>query len=297
MGSAPLPFEPEASSSPSLGGRASKGLDTPFEGTLGGGIGAVSALAAAEPGRAAGATPESDDVQEAAATDASALSTSEATSAATPIPGVRRLDGLLDELEAPGVRRGLPTPESPTAWQLAAVRGRLTELSSGRDAAALTAVARLIFEAQRSEEPVAWVARADSSFYPPDLAECGIDLAALAVVRAQRTLDGAKAVDHLLRSGAFGLIVLDLGPGAWLALPVQSRLVGLSKHHDTAVVCLTEKAERDASIGSLVSLRAHARRGERLGDRYRCRVEALKDKRRGPGWSFGEICRGPEGLT
>src|SRR5438045_2881081 len=49
-----------------------------------------------------------------------------------------------------------------------------------------------------------------------------------------------------------------------LAIPlttqIQGRLVTLAQTHDAAVVCLTEKTEDTASLGSLVSLRAQALR-------------------------------------
>ena len=65
--------------------------------------------------------------------------------------------------------------------------------------------------------------------------------------------------------------------------------------HDAAIVCLTEKAADAASLGSLVSLRVEALR-QRADDGFRCTVRALKDKRRGPGWSGSEVLRGPAGL-
>jgi hypothetical protein len=59
------------------------------------------------------------------------------------------------------------------------------------------------------------------------------------------------------------------------------------------VVCLTEKAAHEDSLGSLVSLRGEVRR-RRLdaGTGYAYRVRALKDKRRGPGWVVQEQRRG-----
>ena len=99
-----------------------------------------------------------------------------------------------------------------------------------------------------------------------------------------------------MRSGAFGLMVVDLGERAALPLRAQTRLVGLAKKHDTALLCITKKDDDRPSLGSLVSCRAEAARTKRLGERYRCEVRILKDKRRGPGWSHTEVCRGPAGL-
>jgi RecA/RadA recombinase len=37
-----------------------------------------------------------------------------------------------------------------------------------------------------------------------------VDLAALVVVRAESTIKAARAADHLLRSGGFALVILDM---------------------------------------------------------------------------------------
>jgi hypothetical protein len=74
----------------------------------------------------------------------------------------------------------------------------------------------------------------------------------------------------------------------------QGRLVTLAQAHDAAVVCLTEKSADSASIGSLVSLRVEALRGGRDG--MEISLRALKDKRRGPGWTRTTKVRGPAGM-
>jgi recombination protein RecA len=200
------------------------------------------------------------------------------------------------DLGSRGVRRGLSAPGAPMEWRLSAFSGRFGELSGDRSGAPLTLVFRLVREAQKQAEPVAWVGRWESTFFPPDVADAGVDLAALPVVRAPDALAAARAADLLLRSGAFGLLVLDVGPGASLPLPAQTRLVGLAKQYETALVCLTEKANDRPSLGSLVSLRAHAARTRQERDRFHCEVRVIKDKRRGPGWKHAEVCHGPDGL-
>jgi recombination protein RecA len=177
--------------------------------------------------------------------------------------------------------------------RLADLAGRVVQISGAADSAALTAAAGLVLEAQRAAEPVAWIARG-APFFPPDLDEAGVDLEALAVVLAPGPIAPAlRAADHLLRAGAFGLLVLDLGAAHGLPLPAQTRLAGLAQRHASALLCLTEAAR---SLGSLVSLHLVARR-LRLGDgRFGVLLRAAKDKRRGPGWSALEVCRGPAGL-
>jgi len=202
----------------------------------------------------------------------------------------------LDELRA---RRGgvIATSDAPAParWTRAQLSGRLVEVSGIGAVASLTAAVGLVLEAQCDGDPVAWIALPTSTFYPPDLADQGVDLDALIVVRAPAIDHAGRAADRLLRCGAFGLVIVDLGSDAELPMPLQGRLVGLAQRHDAALVCLTEKSNDAASIGSMVSLRAEARRA-RDGDRFRVTVRALKDKQRGPGWEQDDTAAGPAGL-
>lgn len=183
------------------------------------------------------------------------------------------------------------------AWALPAVAGRLVEISRSPAGTPLTLAFQLLLDAQRRGEPVAWIGRRETSFYPPDAADAGADLSALPVVWAKNVVAMAKAADLLVRSGAFGLVLVDLGIEPALPAHASSRLAGLAKQHGTAIVCLTDKDARRPSLGPLVSLRVHADRRV-LGDtgRYRCEASAIKDKRGKPGWTIAEVCRGPDGL-
>jgi recombination protein RecA len=182
-------------------------------------------------------------------------------------------------------------------WGLEIMRGRVVELSGAHDAAGLTTAAELVLETQRAGEPVAWVALGDTLFYPQDLADNGIDLAALAVIRVPAPVAAVRAAEQLLRSGGFGLVVLDFGGGGDVAIPMGhlGRLGTLAQTHEAAVLCIT-KSKRDApSLGSLISLRAEAiRRFGPDGD-HTVAIRVLKDKRRGPGRHHELRRRGPSG--
>ena len=68
-------------------------------------------------------------------------------------------------------------------------------------------------------------------------------------------------------------------------LPLGRRRAGCPEQaiaHGALVLCLTIKTERQPSLGSLVTVRGQARRVRRGDGEYACRVEVLKDKRRGP---------------
>ncbi len=202
-------------------------------------------------------------------------------------------------------RRGWATTSGAApAWTRERLAGRLTEISATGGAAPLTLAFGLVLDAQRQGETVAWVGRQGSSFFPPDAAAGGVDLDALAVVRVPDEAAVARCADRLLRSGAFGLVVLDLGARPRVPPAVLTRLARLAERHDTALVCLTRKARERASLGALVSVRAQARRkrgrgrggGSKSESGYRCEAQILKDKGRAAGWTHAEDCLGPPGL-
>ena len=71
------------------------------------------------------------------------------------------------------------TPSSLTvlpAWQLSDLTGRLVEVSGQRSTAHLTAAFGLVLEAQLCGDRAAWVTLAHSAFFPPDVADGGIDV-------------------------------------------------------------------------------------------------------------------------
>ncbi len=181
-------------------------------------------------------------------------------------------------------------------WSLDNLRGVLSELSSEHGGARLTLAFEVVKQAQHQGEPVAWVTITDTAFFPPDVAASGIDLAALPVVRLKKADTLARGAEQLLRSGAFGLLVVDLPSGVELSTPMQSRLLGLCQKHHTALLCLTEKPRHTPSLGSLVALRAHAERRRLTHRQFECRAVAEKDKRRAPGWTHAAKFAGPPGL-
>lgn len=236
---------------------------------------------------------------------ASAARDPETSSPAVALSEAERGNLALELLRHPAVRRlgddPAPVPETPPAWSRAELSGRLCELSAGPAAASLTAAFSLVLDAQLQGEPVAWVTSRAATFHPPDAAAWGVDLAALVVVRARDDRSAGQAADVLLRSGAYGLVVLELGTSATLPTPLQGRLVQLVLKHDAAVVCLTDKPPTAPSLGSLVSLRGESTRRrtsrDSTGDEgFACDLRVLKDKRRGPGWTWRGVHRGPAGL-
>jgi len=139
-----------------------------------------------------------------------------------------------------------------------------------------------------------------------------VDLEALPFIRVLDAKAAYKAADKLLRSRAFGLCVLDLvlGSREALPLPVQTRLLGLAKQSQAALLLLCERRVQDDSLGALVSLRlrsslhacpetsTEASLGlpEPTEAAFSLVMTADKDKRLGPGWEHSRSLYGPLGL-
>ena len=188
--------------------------------------------------------------------------------------------------------------------------GRLTEIARVPAGAQLTLAVACVQQAQLRGEPVAWLQLEGGSLYPPDLAESGVDLDALLIVHVPVHAGRAglaKAAELLLRSGGFGLVVIDLlgsagEADAQLQLPVQSRLLGLVREHDSAVLLLSDGSggqghgQDQRSLGPLISLCIEPHRHRIARGEFVLEPRARKDK-------SGSLCalaseprRGPWGL-
>ena len=175
--------------------------------------------------------------------------------------------------------------------------GRVTELSASPSTPVLSFISLIIREAQAQEEPVVWISACDSVFFPPDFNQNGIDLNALPVVWAADLKTAVRAAEHVLRSNAFGFVVLDLHPHAIIEQGRLGKLARLADLHQIAFMLIAQQDKSVSfSLGSIVSLRFHSYR-KHIGDNtFRCVLEACKDKRTAPGWKFSELFYGPDGL-
>jgi hypothetical protein len=149
----------------------------------------------------------------------------------------------------------LPPERVPLAEQLPT--GRLIEIAGGPASAQMSTAVACLRKAQAEGETAAWVQRAGGSLFPPDLAQNGIDLDALLIVNVPLRAGAyapAKAAEVLLRSGGFGMVVLDLCDGSLAHDPSwQGRLLGLAREHASWLLLLSADAKR-GSLGPLVSL-------------------------------------------
>jgi recombination protein RecA len=198
-----------------------------------------------------------------------------------------------------GARQPLPEGRTPL-WDTWSA-GQLLELS-GSAPGKLSTVVGLVVHAQAEGEPCAWVSpREEASFYPPDFAQAGVDLGALAVVRvpfAAGSHGVVRASELLLRSGAFGLVVIDFSHGvpkgelAW-----QSRLSGLVRMHDARAVLLTPSQAAEPSLGPMVSLRVEPAWQAERSTRVLLSQRVLKSKLSGAAAVSPDVREAPQGAV
>lgn len=197
-------------------------------------------------------------------------------------------------------------------WSFEQLRGQLVELCGGDASAALSFSARLIVQAQQADAPVAWVTAGESLFYAPDMLENGVDLGSLAIIWPRDVTQVLRGVDALLRSGGFGLVIVDISEGAKISLSQQNRLARMAERHEATVVFLRatplgqaraprgdasqKRSKKTGSSALRVSLRVEASRARAPSGGFHCTLRALKDNRRAPGWTDKEVRRGTPGL-
>jgi recombination protein RecA len=203
--------------------------------------------------------------------------------------------------------RSAPSGQLAQGWNARRISGGLAELFGSQGG--LTLAAELVRQAHERRESVAWIFAHPDTFYPPDAADNGIDLAALPVIFAQNGKKAFRSAEILLRSGAFGLIVIDLGEKNNVPPAYQGRVVRLAQHYRSAVLCLTAQrvsgcsgsagaipSATAATLGSMVSLRLEPRRTEISTQHISYELRATKDKRHGPGWTHRAVYRSLAGL-
>jgi recombination protein RecA len=209
------------------------------------------------------------------------------------LPVFNQLTRAVDLKVDPSAAGG-ETPEF--GFNLKNLQGRMVELSSIRPAACLSLSCTLLLDAQKHSTPVAWISVTRDSFYPPDLAANGVDLSVLPVVWVPDVSGAIRAAEGLLRTGAFGLLVIDLYRNARLPASMQARLARLIHNHGCTVCFLTVKSEAAASLGSMISLFVRVFRSRTDSGGFRLELQVVKDKRRAPVWRQVEQIDGPPGL-
>jgi recombination protein RecA len=185
------------------------------------------------------------------------------------------------------------------SWDLGELAGRVVEMRRVGVSSVLTFALSMVIQAQERTEHVAWIHTTQSLFFPPDAQRRGVDFRALAIIALPDERAVGRAATRLLDSGAFGLLVLDLGNQTSFERPLQNRLARLAKLHQATLLCLTEDTSSNGttqSMGGFVSLWCKTDRLSLERGRFQCSFEVLKDRHRSPGWRWEEVFDGPCGL-
>jgi hypothetical protein len=154
----------------------------------------------------------------------------------------------LAAVTAPAPFAGLPTGIEALDRALAGglPRGRLTEITGPLGSGKTSLVRHIV---TRSNQRIAYIDAA-RTLVPRDWAH----VSTLWVIRPPTPQRGAWSADVLLRSGAFGLVVLDSAPP--LTRAVTMRLSQLSRESDAVLLVLGD--EQLLQTGTAVRLRVNA---------------------------------------
>ncbi len=185
------------------------------------------------------------------------------------------------------------------SWSFPELKGQIIELSEEIPFGALTFTSELILEAQQADEPIAWISARSDIFYPPDMSENGIDISALSVISVTNEREAVWVCDLLIRSGAFGFVIVDIESTRRLTDAAVARLVHLARRNSAAVLFLTVAGVQTPALSSLVSLRGVVRRPSsrvRAAEVVGCEILTVKDKRGAPGGRLARKYDGPIGL-
>ncbi len=193
-------------------------------------------------------------------------------------------------------------PEQRGSFSFSTLSGRLTEFVITPPSGVYTALATLIYEAQCNGEPCVWIAGFPDPapiFYPPDFAANGIDVSALAVIRTSDSRMLFRAIEHLLKSNGFGLIIMDLSEKIEIPQGKVGTFARLASRNGSAVCFVTRGKRR--TLGSLISVRFEVKRGvfsssKGIDTSEYLHIRALKDKNTYPHWKWEVPCYGADHL-
>lgn len=155
----------------------------------------------------------------------------------------------------------VPKHEQGGTWADHVPVGRISELTGGGAVSRTTLAITLIVKAQAEGESCAWVqSKRSPDLFAPDLQRAGVQVESLPIVRVPALLrEVLKAAELLLRSGAFGVVLVDLSAAsAPVPMPALARLQGLAREHQARLVFLTPDAVE--ALGSPVSVRVRPQR-------------------------------------
>lgn len=186
-----------------------------------------------------------------------------------------------------------PAPCHPLVYRSEELRGRLVEISEEPASGALSYTVALLAMVQSEGQLVCWLTPSSPPFFPPDLAAAGICLDELPIVKSHDPAGLFFALETLLKTNSFGMIVADLGD-----TPARDAMLGkfqkIVMRNACILVFLTRKPAHLPSLSSLISLRMHISQPSPAQTSFF--IHTLKDRNAPPGASREVICHVPRGL-
>ncbi|MFP4429993.1 MAG: hypothetical protein ACOCW6_02315 [Spirochaetota bacterium] len=190
--------------------------------------------------------------------------------------------------------KDLPSPSDLPTFGYRRIAGSLVEISGSGQ---LSLVSSLLAEAQQQGELCGWISTTLHTVFPPDLERNGVDLSLLTFFWIDTPTKATKALEYLLRSEAFGLIVLDMSKHPGIPDGIAGRLMRLAGKVRCGVVALSALKGTFRSIfGSLTSLRLDTRLEPAGEGRLDLTLTAERDRRAAPQWRRRITYHAPIGL-
>ena len=192
------------------------------------------------------------------------------------------------------------TTSAPSSFDLAGLAGMVTEFSGWNQSACISLATPLIRECQAADKLCAWIVpegtEGASLFFPPDFRDAGIDCAELPIIWSEDAMDSFGIAEKLLRSGGFGMLVLDLSRNSRLRGQSLGRIHAVAQRSGSLVLCFTRKPRGRASLDPLVFFHLHVAVEKKGADTWEVFAHVLKDKRAVTGRSLRWVYEAPLGL-
>lgn len=131
-------------------------------------------------------------------------------------------------------------------------KGAITVVSGVAGAGRMTLAAKLIAHETRSGKPVAWV-DAKSTVYPPALAQAGVDLTKVLMVRGAKDRS-LYAAEQIASAGAFEVLIAS-GVDTWLTPVKLRRLQTATEGTGIASILLLDHLTSTAITNAAMKLR------------------------------------------
>ena len=192
------------------------------------------------------------------------------------------------------------TESAPRRFNLPGLSGMVVEFSGWNQSACISLSIPLIQECQLAGKICAWIVPCSveraSLFFPPDFAESGINCSEIPILWCKNAMDGFGIAEKLLRSGGFGMLVLDLTESRRIRSNTMGRIHNMAQRFGSLVLCLTRKPQGEPSLDPMIFVHVHVEARKKNTDVYEVMATIQKDKAQAPGKTMSWVYDAPPGL-